>query len=62
MEDVHAPAHIKRNCGYWKALNVLWNMGGRPADLQLGQRLLPLDQVTNVALAVGEEDQPVALV
>src|SRR5580704_9040466 len=55
--EVHAPNHIKRKSRYVSALKTRWIKG----DQLLRQRVRALDQVQDVAFAVCEKHQPVAI-
>ncbi len=64
MLDVHAPIHIKRNCGYWKALKVLLSnvhCSDRFSHLNLLKGLGAVDQMKQIAVGVVEERQAVSL-
>jgi hypothetical protein len=58
MLDVHEPNHISRKSGYWKALNTRAKKGWSGS----GEWFWSLDEVEEVAIGVGEEDEPVSLV
>src|SRR5579872_3075720 len=56
--EVQAPIHIIRKSGYVNALNA------RPKTLvrRLGEWVCALDEMEDVAIAVSEENEPVALI